>query len=333
MATLNDVARAAGVSKAVVSRVLNGDPSLRAREETRDRVREAARQLDYTPNHSARSLRLARSGTIGLLVPDISNTIAAQVISGVEEEAARAGLQLLLGRAEWLLEDATLMRRLVGQGRVDGALVQVPDGADTDVDRASWGVPLVFLNAHTQHPGSVTLDDEGAGRLAAEHLLSLGHRELGVLAGAPGSSTSPARERGVAAALQAAGVEASTALVEHAGYTFEQGAAGMRQLLAHARRPTGVVVSNVNAALGALVAARELGVRVPEELSVVAVHDSAYAALVTPALTTVRLPLADMGTRGLQMLVARMTGAVGEDVVLRDPAPELVLRASTAPLS
>lgn len=333
MVTLSDVAKAAGVSVSVVSRVLNDDPSLRAREETKQFVRAAAERLQYTPNHAARSLRLSRTHTVGLLVPDISNPVAAEIIRGVEEGSAALGLQLLLGRVEWLGSDGGLANRLVRQGRVDGYLIQPADESKAEVgeELLASGISVVSINARFTGPGSVVLDDESAGRLAAEHLLSLGHEDIAVVGGGQHSWTSRRRERGVRAAMTVAGLTPRRGWTLRAGYFPEDGRRAVHDLLSRGRRPTALVVANVNAGFGALLAARELGLAVPDQLSVVAVHDSAYAHLVSPALTTVRMPLAQLGRSGVEMLAAQMAGAAREDTTVTEPAPELVERGSTAP--
>lgn len=333
MATLAEVARAAGVSVGIASRVLNHDPSLRAREETRSRVREAAAALAYTPNHSARSLRLARSGTIGLLVPDLSSAIAAGIVSGVETATVRSGLQVLLGRAEWLGEDGTFVGRLLDEGRIDGLVLQLPDRSTSALAEAllSLPAPVVCLNRRVAVAGSVVLDDEAAGRCAAAHLADLGHERIGFLGGVPQSWTSPARRRGVEDELRRRGLPVRPEWSTTTGYSTAEGRTGMRELLSRRERPTGVVVANVNAALGALAAARESGFDLPADLSLVAVHDSDVAELLSPPLTTVRMPLEELGAAGLRHLVGRMEGHPAVDSTVTDPPPRLLVRGSTAP--
>lgn len=333
MATLADVAREAGVSVSIVSRVLNDDPSLRAREDTRTRVRAAAAALAYTPNHSARALRLARSGTIGLLVPDLSSAIAAGIVSGVEVATVRSGLQVLLGRAEWLGEDGAFVGRLLEEGRIDGLVLQLPDRSSAELAEGLLALPapVVCLNRRLGVPGSVVLDDEAAGRCATAHLADLGHERIGFLGGVPQSWTSPARRRGVEAELLGRGLPVRPDWFTTAGYSTLDGRTGMLELLSRRERPTGVVVANVNAALGALSAARESGFDLPRDLSVIAIHDSDVAGLLSPPLTTVRMPLEELGAAGLQQLADRMAGTDPVDSVVTDPPPELIVRGSTAP--
>jgi LacI family transcriptional regulator len=331
--TLGDVAQAAGVSVSVVSRVLNDDPALRAREETRTRVRNAAALLNYTPNHAARSLRLSHADTIALVVPDVTNAIFSEMLRGVEDEASASSLQVLLGRAERLRPGSDYLRRLLGEGRVDGFVVQLRDDSDVlDFERSvADRLPVVLMHSRGSRRGSVTVDDVRGARLATEHLVGLGHSEIAFVGGVRENQTARRRARGFSQAMAAAGIRRRTAWVLQSGYVPEQGRAAAHLLLAAERRPTAVVVANVNAALGFLLGARECGLTIPDQLSVVAIHDHWVAALVTPALTTVRMPLYEMGRTGVRLLTEKMAGINPADVLLVDPPPELLVRGSTGP--
>src|SRR5215467_10125992 len=149
MATLSDVARRAGVSVSVVSRIMNSDPQLRVRPETRERVLRIAEQLNYTVNFAGRALRLSRSGALALIVPDVNNAIFAELMRGVEDEADRANYIVLLGRAERIQPGDDMLRRLVGEGRVDGALLQRRDDLDAAALRqlVEHEIPVVQVNS------------------------------------------------------------------------------------------------------------------------------------------------------------------------------------------
>ncbi|HLI00256.1 MAG TPA: LacI family DNA-binding transcriptional regulator [Acidimicrobiales bacterium] len=332
MPTLADVARAAGVSVSVVSRILNNDPRLRAREDTRDRVKAVASQLGYMPNHAARALRLSHAETVSLVVPDATNPIFSEMFRGVEDEADIAGLQVLLGQSLDLRPDSNLLRRLVDQGRVDGFVLQV--SARQEVHEAEQAiadrVPVVLIHARGQRRGSVILDDEGAAQLATEHLLALGHTDIAMVSGPVPAQTASRREKGYARAMSEAHVRRRPTWTVKAGYSPEAGRQAARHLLSKPRRPTAMVVANINAALGVLKGARESKVSVPDELSVVAIHDTWLATTTFPELTTVRMPLYQMGREGVRQLIARLSGQRPEDVVITDPPPVLVERESTA---
>ncbi len=332
-ATLRDVARLAGVSISVVSRELNGDPVLRAREETRQRIQEAARVLDYTPSLAGRALRTARASAICLIVPQLATPVFEELIRGVEEASERAGLQLFIGKFERLRPGDHLLRELVGQGRVDGFLVQRSDEIDvhefTEIMRDK--VPFILVNSRGSKRGSVVLDDAAGGRLATEHLLGLGHRDIGMIGGDEHSYTGRAREQGFLQALKAAGMRRRANWVLRAGYFARPGHDAAVQLLSSPRRPTAVVVANLVEAMGVLQAAHELGVAVPEQLSVVAIHDAWLAETTWPPLTTVRMPMRELGETAVQLLTRRLEGGSPTDVVVTEPAPDLVVRSSTAP--
>ena len=208
-ATVVDVAREAGVSVAVVSRVLNRDPALRVRDATRTRVHAVAEQLSYTPNTSARSLRLASSGAICFVVNDLANPIHAAAIEGAQASAERSGRVMLLTDADELSAHPERLQGMLDSRRVDGLVMHLPGIRDDRALRriAQARVPTVVMNSRVRGPaGSVILDDEAASRLATEHLLELGHREIGVITALAASDRSQRRRQGVERALGARGL-------------------------------------------------------------------------------------------------------------------------------
>lgn len=333
--TQADVARSAGVSISVVSRELNGDPALRARPETRRRIHAAVRELGYTPNHAARSLRLAKAFAVGLVVPDLTNPIFDALIRGIEDAADGLGYHVLVGRTERLEPGADFLRRMAGEGRVDGFLVQLRDETELrDVGRLAeaGGRPVVLINSRWSQPGSVVHDDEAAGRLATEHLLGLGHRDIALIGGDVHSHTARARQRGYLQALHGAGMRRRSAWVLDRPYEPEAGRLAVRELCTAARRrPTAVVVANINAAIGVLRGALEVGLTVPEQLSVAAIHDHWLIEYTRPRLTTVRLPQYELGQEAMRLLQLRLSGEAAEDRMVSDPPPRLIERESTAP--
>lgn len=333
MATLADVAQAARVSVSVVSRVLNDDPALRARDDTRERVRAAAARLGYTPNHAARTLRLSRAGTIALVLPDIGNPIVAETMRGAEDRANDTELHVLLGRSERLREGGAELQRIVADRRVDGFLVQLDDDANVrEFERVvKPSTPMILLHARGRQNPSVVLDDEAGAALATAHLVDLGHTAIGFIGGLPASQTGKRREKGFRTTMGEVGLPRPREWITARGYGAPAGGRAVDDILDAVRRPTGVVVANVNAAFGVMRRLGERGVRVPDELSVVAIHDSWFAEYLTPAITTVRMPLYELGREGVRLLTARMAGGRPENHVVVDPRPRLVLRESTAP--
>jgi DNA-binding LacI/PurR family transcriptional regulator len=332
-ATIQDVAAAAGVSAAIVSRVLSGDTKLRVREETRRRVLDAATTLDYVPNHTAQALRLASSGAIGLILHDVTNPLYAEILKGAHRAADQAGYVVLLVEADELGRKEATFRRILGSGRIDGALFQAGGFEDDAAIRriAQRRLPTVLINSYSAAgTGSVVLDDVAAGAVAARHLLALGHRDIGFVGGLTHSHQGRRRRRGVSLAMAEAGVRLRRRWTVEGGWNHEGGQRAFRTLLSREGRPTAIVVANVMAAIGVLYEARALGVRIPEEASVIGIHDTWFAMHATPPLTTVRVPLAEMGRRSVLLLLEMLAGGAPRSIVVRDPLPAVAERGSTA---
>lgn len=334
MATLSDVAARAGVSVSAVSRVLSDAPSARVSEGTRQRIHEAAAELGYRPNFAARALKFARTNVVGLVVPDLTNAIFTELMRGVEDEAHRRGYMVLLARAEGMPEGEEPIPRLIGEGRVDGALVQVGDNMrPQDLESLVAGeLPVVFVNSiHPLGVGSVVLDDERGMNLATQHLIDLGHSRIALVNGLASSDSARRREVGFRRTMADAALPVPDEYVTRLGYDPRSGGAALSELAALETPPTAIVVANVNAAHGALLEARRLGLRVPEDLSIVAVHDAWTAENAWPPLTTVRMPLYELGRTAMGAIFDRITAGTVSDVVVRDPAPQLIVRESAAP--
>lgn len=333
MATLSDVAALAGVSVSAVSRVLSDAPETRVSDETRERIKHAARELDYRPNSAGRALRSARSNVVALVVPDLMNAIFIELVRGVEDAAIQHDYLVLMGRTEDLEPGGERAQKLLGEGRVDALLLQ--PGDDPSVVDAIAGFaaqrPVVILNStEANTPGSVTLPDEDGARVAARHLIDLGHERIAFVGGVPESPTSARRERGFRTEMAAAGIDVDEQLVTSFGYTPDDGVRAAEELFGMDPRPTAIFVANVNAAIGLLACARRLGVSVPADVSVVALHDSWTAENSWPPLTAVKMPWYELGRRAFAEVHARIRGEASTSIVVEDPAPLLIMRESTA---
>lgn len=334
MARLVDVARAAGVSVGLVSRVLNDDPTTRATDETRRRIREVALALEYQPHHAARALKLARTQTIALVVPILTNVIFSELLRGVEDEARELGYTLLLARSE-SFDAERKMYRLVEEGRVDGFLLQ---GRDDDSNEALaariGGAPVVLINSVLAgRPGSVMIDDRAAAKVGMEHLLERGHQQFALINGFGTSETARRRREGFVQALTAAGLDPAAAPVTEFGYSPGSAYPAVAALFggrSSDQWPTAVLVSNTNAALAALTSLRDHGVRVPQDVSVVALHDAWIADHAWPPLTTVQTPVYQQGRRSLRLLHSALQGEPITDLIVSDPKAELIKRASVS---
>lgn len=332
MVTLRDVAGHAGVSVSVVSRVLNSDPAIKVRPETRERVLASARLLRYAPNSAGRSLRRSRTHLLALVVPDVTNATFTDLVAGVESRALDHGYSVLLASSPRMQPGSEGFTRLLSERLVDGVLLQKGDDAPAELVAQALGQPerTVMINSGPV-PGvaTVALDDAAAGELAARHLLDLGHTTIGYVGGLPASDTNDRRKAGVVRALQEAGLVLRAEHVTSLGYTYRSARDAVRLLLSRELRPSALVVGNVNAGIGAQTEAAQMGLVVPEDLSVVAIHDIWPAITCSPALTTVRLPMARLGSTAVDVLLSGLESPDSSSRVVDDPAPELVLRAST----
>lgn len=317
--TLRDVARAAGVSTATASRALSA-PDL-VSPERRELVRRVARELGYRPNRAARELITGRSGHLCLVVPDLQNPFFAAVAKAVQARARAAGHAVVVADTE---EDPLLEAELVAQlgAQADGVVLCSPRMAGDDLAAAAAdGVPLLLVNREGAGLPSVVVDNRDGVRQAVRHLHALGHRRLAYVGG-PAGSWSDARRRDGLADL-APDVEVVD-LGAHAPVFAGGVAAGD---LVVASGATAVLAHNDLVALGVLDRLRGRGLRVPEDVSVVGFDDVPVATLVTPALTTVAMPLARLGRTAVDLLLGPRDDTVPHAVL----PVELVVRGTTAP--
>lgn len=330
--TLIDVAALAEVNVSTVSRVLCGDKNQRVSPETRKRIEAAAKKLSYQPNLNARSLRTARTYTLGIAVPQLDNPVYAQIILGAERGARERGYSLLIAHIEQSVNNETAYERLAQLNRVDGLLVTTLDENSVmlrAVKRAK--VPFVLLNRKV--PGirnCIHFDSRGAALIAVQHLITLGHTRIAHLSGQLNPSTGIGRYAGYCDALSAAGLPVLPELVRVSGYTVAGGAAAMTALLdSGVELPSAVFPLTLTAAAGAMMVLHGRGVRVPQDMSVITVHDGPIAEVMFPQLSTVRMPVEQMGYDGAQSLIELIEGRVIS--VNREMAPlGLLLRQSTA---
>ncbi len=332
--TSADVASRAGVSRTTVSLVLN-DRGESIPETTRRRVFEAARELGYHPDHSARGLAGGRSQTLALVLRQTPEQVAgdallAETLRGLATAARSASFRVLV---EPLGPGEATYGELVRSGRADGAVVSGPLFDDPELaDLVAEGFPIV-IQGHL--PGasapSVDIDNEASARLAVDHLLELGHRRIACITNAALTYTAAAdRLAGYREALAAAGVPADPDLVDEGAFEAASGHRAMTRILQRGR-PEAVFVASDVVALGAIGALREAGLRVPDDVSVVGFDDVPLAAYFDPPLTSIRVPAHDLGLAAGNALLDRIAG---RDVPARTLLPtELIVRASTAPPS
>ncbi len=325
--TAQDVAARAGVSQPTVSLVLSGNPRARVAPATRERVLRAAEALGYRPNLVARGLVLRRSYALGVVVPDLANPFFTEVVGGAERVAAEAGYAVLLCDARATPAARHLETLLARQ--IDGVIID-PSGAASLPETATRGANVVLIDEASGRWPGVESDAAGAGRVAAEHLLALGHRRVGFVGPALDLRTFRMRERGFVTALREAGLRLPSAWLRRVPATVAGGQAGVTALLSLSERPTAVFCANDLIAVGALRAALAAGVAVPGGLSIVGCDDIELARLVTPELTTVHVPARELGARAARLLLRSLDGERPSRTPARGLPVRLVVRGTTA---
>jgi len=333
-ARLVDVAEAAGVSKATVSKVLNGRQELSVRPETRRRIHEVAAAMGYRPHSGARALRGGSTHALALLVPELANPTYVTIARGAYQRAREKGYLSLLAEDFGGQEADESFNDLVQEGRVDGLLIaSTRPGHPLMEALRTAPVPHVFLNRSVEGSGrNVTMDVARSSVTALDHLHGLGHRAIGHIGGPPGIAPSDARERAFLRHAQALGL--SDHPVGRGDFTEADGRNAALELLRPAvddgRPPvTALFASSLAQAIGAMAAIRHLGLRVPDDVSLVGNDDLPIADYLTPPLTTVAMPLYELGSAAVDALLAAIEGAPAGDVVV-PTQPRLVLRGSTA---
>ena len=304
--TIDDVAKAAGVAIKTVSRVLNDEPNVR--EETRARVQAVVKALNYHPSLSARSLAGRRSYLIGLVYGNPSANYVVDVQHGAMASCKEKGFQLFTHQcASRGDETAAEVLGLVDQTHVDGLVITPPLSESAELIRAldRRNVPFVRIAPNeVRHPSPYAdMDDEGAAREMTEYLIGLGHRRIGFIIGHPGHYASGRRLQGYKAALRAHRLPYDAECVKQGYFVFDSGMESGRQLLMMPKRPTAIFASNDDMAAGVLMAAHEMGIGVPSQLSVAGFDDTYIARTIWPRLTTVHQPSYDLAYQATGLLL------------------------------
>jgi DNA-binding LacI/PurR family transcriptional regulator len=333
-ATIRDVARHAGVSVATASRALNGNDIVNA--QTRARILAVVDELGFTPNPAARRLSLGRTLTVGVVVSFLTRPQATERLRGVDAVLADSEFDLVIYNVESVSKRDHYLATLANSQRTDGLLVMsLPPPAEAVPGLARARVPVVFIDVHTDAVAAmprVIGDDVAGGALAARHLLDLGHRSIAFIGDALedpfGFTSSMDRQNGLTRELAAAGVEIPSAWIGHGAHGRYEAHDLTRQMLTANPRPSAIFAASDTQALGVIAAARDLGLGVPEDLSVIGYDDIEAADYV--GLTTVRQQLFESGRRGADLLLAEI-GLRSDETPIRQLAPQLVARATTAP--
>lgn len=331
MVTIKDIAKAVGVSASTVSRALSDSPLVSS--ETKEQIRRVARQLGYERNELARALVKGSSGAVGLIVPDITNPFFSDIARGIGEIADRVGYGLILCNTDGRIDRELSYVRLMRRKRVDGLLlcsttIDAPYLREVERGRTPFIlVSSLCLNSHLPY---VITDDRAGARLAVEHLVALGHRRIGFIAGPENVHASRDRRAAYIDVLREHAISPVDAWQCFAAFTQAAGREAGQRMLSLAERPTAIFAANDVIALGVLEVAEGLGLHVPEDLSIIGYDDISYASLPRIQLTTVAQPAVEMGQIAADWLFSRIENpdTLPLQRVLR---PLLVVRSTTAP--
>jgi LacI family transcriptional regulator len=329
LATIRDVASAAGVSIATVSRVYARNSAVS--EETSRRVLAVGARLDYWPNAAARSLTTSRTGALGVLLPDIHGEFFSEVIRGIDQAAAEQRYQVIVSGSHAHADALVSMGRSL-RGRVDGLIVMAPDETCTPVvGQLARSFPLVLLNcpASCDSCDSISIANFEGGHTLVRHLLSLGHRRIAIILGPAGNVDAEDRRQGYRAALREAGIEPDPLLEFSGDFSESSGYLAADALLRHPAGVEAVFATNDCMAIGLLSALQDRGVRVPNDLALAGFDDIAVARYLNPPLTTVRVDAFQLGQRAVALWLAHGQDRAGGRGPMREVLPvKLVVRGS-----
>ena len=323
-ATIRDVARSAGVSVATVSRALNGADNVLP--DTRQRIQEAARALRFTPSGAARSLITRRTHTVGALLPDLYGEYFSELIRGIDQAARARGLHLLVSSSHGDADEAAKAMRAMN-GRVDGLIVLSPH-ADAHFLQHNLParLPAVLLNTGAELSGHArfVVDNYGGAQTMTRHLVASGRKRIAFIGGPQGNHEAQERLRGYRAGLKAGAKE----LVFDGDFSEQSGWLAGRRIVLSKPRPDAVFAANDMLAVGCLCALREAGLRVPEDVALAGFDDIPIARYITPALTTIRVPIASLGAAALDALAKAVQAPENQTMHTVVMPVELVVRRS-----
>jgi len=325
-----DVARLAGVSRATVSAVINANKFVTGA--TRERVLQAIALLEYRPDAIARSLKISRTNTIGLILPSIESPFWPPVARAVEYPLRERGYRLFLTNTDEDSAVADVAMESFLETRVDGAIAAPPAGVRRRPYEAfvATGRPLVFIERAIADVDAdcVMVDDVYGGYLAARHLLDLGHRRIGVVAMPLGLSSANRRVAGIRQALIEAGLPLPDDLVAEAHFSERDGMDATRRLLARQPRPDAIVACSLRLTTGAFAGIHRAGLRVPDDVAIVGYDEMPWATLCNPPLTVIQQPTRELGRVAARLLLNRLNGSPPPAPVTEVLQPRLLVRRS-----
>jgi LacI family transcriptional regulator len=301
--TMHEAAKLIGVSPMTVSRVVSDDPQVK--KETRERVQAAIQRIGYAPNAAARSLAAARTLRIGLLYNNPSAAYLNEFLVGILDESSRSDCQIVLEKCSTHNEQAAV-RKIIGEG-LDGIMLPPPlsDSARALETLRTAKIPFVSVAGSSAAAVglSVCIDNFAAAKAMTHYLLSLGHRDIAFIVGAPNQFASAQRHAGFIAALRDAGIKPEPGRIKQGAFTYKSGLTAAEELLDVPDRPTAIFASNDDMAAAAIATAHRLHLEVPRDLTVVGFDDTLLATTIWPPLTTIRQPIGSMAKKAVELLI------------------------------
>jgi LacI family transcriptional regulator len=331
VATIYDVAKAAGVSIATVSHVLNDTRFVT--DETRSKVLTAIQQLNYRPNSLARAMVRQETRTLGLIVPDNANPFFAELARGIEDHGYAAGYSVLLCNSDRNAAKELAYLEMLISKRVDGVIYMTSDNAKERLrPLQQQEIPVVTFDRQYDDTDTILLDNFQGGYDATKHLTDLGHSRIACISGPDFGTRSNDRVMGYQAALTDAGLQSDPALIMTSDWTFQSGHSQAQVLLDMPDRPTAIFACNDTLAIGVIAAVLERGLAVPNDVSVVGYDNITLSGFSVPPLTTMATPILSIGQRLCQLLFDRINGQLPPLPQVFSVGSRLLLRASTAPV-
>jgi len=328
MATIQDVARAAGVSVATVSRVLNNSSSVS--KNTRDSVMQAIKHLNYQPNLLGRNLRRTETRMVLVLLPNISNPFYSMIVKGIEDVAHKNGYNIMLCNTDGESNREKVYLDLLKNRLSDGVVFMAPELEREELSEIGRRSPVVQCCEYKEgaRVSHVSIDNFSAAYLAVRHLVDQGHRRIGMISCENRFLSTIQREKGYRKALEDAGIGYSQEMIKNGDYSFKSGLRAAKQFLAMEEKPTAVFAISDVMAIGAMRAMKEAGLKVPDDIAVIGFDNISFASMCDPLLTTISQPKYDLGCVAMELLLKQIRGEMKEpqDIFLEH---ELIIREST----
>jgi LacI family repressor for deo operon, udp, cdd, tsx, nupC, and nupG len=331
MVRIADVAKLANVSTATVSRVISNSGTVK--KETKEKILEAIKKLNYQPNMLARQLRRLETNTILVVVPDITNPFFSNVLRGIEYVAIKSGYQVILGDAQNSVEREKSYFTIVRQKKADGIILLTARANKQMLEELANEHPVVLACEYIEGSKipTVSIDNISSARKVTEYLIRLNHKRIGHITGPLNIVVGRDRLKGFQQAMSQYGLDVESRFVQEGDFTFESGFNLMKKFLAVDHPPTAIFAANDEMAIGAIKAAKTSGLRIPEDLSVIGFDDIKFASIVEPALTTVAQPTFNMGKKAMELLINLISNneiekdqyILDDELILRDSCKEI----------